>query len=33
MIAASACERDTPLATLNPKDFNALQKSRLRLAV
>jgi predicted nucleic acid-binding protein len=33
MIAASACERDAPLATLNPKDFIAFQEAGLRLAV
>jgi len=33
MIAASACERDAPLATLNRKDFEAFRKSGLRLAV
>lgn len=32
MIAASACERDAPLATLNHKDFEAFRKSGLRLA-
>lgn len=33
MIAASAFERDAPLATLNRKDFEAFQASGLRLAV
>jgi len=33
MIAASACERDAPLATLNRKDFEAFRKAGLRLAV
>jgi predicted nucleic acid-binding protein len=32
MIAASACERDAPLATLNPKNFIAFQEAGLCLA-